>query len=201
MVFAVYAARYGIGSHDSDLPSFYYQIRAAEYEVYWEICYFLSSTIIKCAVGCACMRLDRRKRIVIPISVNMSLMVIIAFLALLFVFLNCRPLAATWNPYLGTCQTKISLTTVSYIVSAVQMATDWACAIIPFFIVAGLQMSMRKKVSVIVILGLGIVASICTVVRLPYLKYYDTTTYPTQTLCKSSPTNTTTLLVYKGHRC
>lgn len=62
------------------------------------------------------------------------------------------------------------------------MATDWACAIIPFFIVAGLQMSRRKKVSVLLILGLGIFASIATCVRLPYLKYYDTETYPTETL-------------------
>lgn len=76
------------------------------------------------------------------------------------------------------------MTTVSIIVSAVQMGTDWACAVIPFFIVAGLQMSTRKKVSVIVILGLGVVASICTVIRLPYLKYYDTAKYPTETLCE-----------------
>lgn len=112
------------------------------------------------------------------------LRLIITVLALIFVALNCRPFAATWNPYLGSCQTQISMTTVSIIVSAVQMCTDWACAVIPFFIVAGLQMSLRKKVSVIVILGLGVVASICTVIRLPYLKYYDTAMYPTETLCK-----------------
>ncbi|KAI1046654.1 hypothetical protein LB505_011183 [Fusarium chuoi] len=54
------------------------------------------------------------------------------------------------------------------------MATDWACAIIPFFIVAGLQMSRRRKISVIAILGLGVSASIATCIRMPYLKYYDT---------------------------
>lgn len=116
--------------------------------------------------------------------INKSRRIIITILALIFVALNCRPFAATWNPYLGSCQTQISMTTVSIIVSAVQMCTDWACAVIPFFIVAGLQMSTRKKVSVIIILGLGVVASICTVIRLPYLKYYDTATYPTQTLCE-----------------
>lgn len=74
------------------------------------------------------------------------------------------------------------MTTVSYIVSAIQMATDWACAIIPFFIVAGLQMSRRHKVSVLLILGLGVLASIATCVRLPYLKYYDTAAYPAETM-------------------
>lgn len=94
------AAEYGIGSHDADFPSTLYQIRAAEYEVYWELLYFLSSTMIKCAIGFACLRLDRRKRVLIPILVNMSIMVIVAVLAIIFVFVNCTPFPATWNPYL-----------------------------------------------------------------------------------------------------
>ncbi|KAF4460500.1 integral membrane [Fusarium albosuccineum] len=178
VVFAVLAARYGVGCHDANIPSPMYLIRAVEYQTYWELLYFISSTIIKCAIGFTCVRLDRRKRVVIPIYVNMMVMVIVCILALAFVFANCKPFAATWNPSLGTCQKTISLQTVSYIVSAIQMATDWACAIIPFFIVAGLQMSRRRKISVIAILGLGITASIATCIRIPYLKYYDTVKYP-----------------------
>ncbi|KAJ0376859.1 hypothetical protein COL26b_004912 [Colletotrichum chrysophilum] len=157
-----------------------YLIRASEYQTYWEVLYFISSTIIKCAIGFTCVRLDRRKRVTVIMGINMAVMVIVAILALVFVFANCTPLAATWNPALGTCQKVISLQTVSYIVSAIQMITDWTCAIIPFFIVAGLQMSQRKKVSVCAILGLGLFASIATVIRMPYLKYYDTAKYPTE---------------------
>jgi hypothetical protein len=87
----------------------------------------------------------------------------------------------------GTCQKKISLQTVSYIVSAIQMATDWVCAAIPCFIVAGLQMSRRRKISVIAILGLGVSASVATCVRMPYLKYYDTVKYPEEIACKPTP--------------
>lgn len=96
----MYGARYGVGSHDAALPSPLYLIRATEYVIYWEILYFISSTIIKCAIGFTCIRLDQRKQIVIPIAINMSIMVIIAILALVFVFVNCTPLAATWNPSL-----------------------------------------------------------------------------------------------------
>lgn len=39
--FAVRAAAFGVGSHDADFPPFpsgaLYQVRAAEYEVYWEL--------------------------------------------------------------------------------------------------------------------------------------------------------------------
>ncbi|VUC30765.1 unnamed protein product, partial [Clonostachys rosea] len=180
VVFAVLAARYGVGSHDVDIPSQLYLIRASEYQTYWEVLYFISSTIIKCAIGFTCVRVDSRRRVCVPLYVNMATIVIVAILALTFVFANCVPVAATWNPALGKCQDKISLQTVSYIVSVIQMVTDWACAIIPCFIVAGLQMSRRRKVSVIVILGIGVTASIATCIRMPYLKYYDTKKYPTE---------------------
>jgi hypothetical protein len=65
------------------------------------------------------------------------------------------------------------------------MVTDWAFSLIPFVIVANLQLSRRKKVSVICILGLGVFASVATCVRMPYLQYYDVEKYPTETLCKS----------------
>ncbi|KAL4731458.1 hypothetical protein ACLX1H_000426 [Fusarium chlamydosporum] len=180
IVFAVLTTRYGVGSHDVNIPSPLYLIRATEYQTYWEVLYFVSSTVIKCAIGFTCIRIDVRKRISIPIYINMAVMVIVTILALFFVFANCKPFAATWNPALGTCQKMISLQTVSYIVSAIQMATDWACAIIPCFIVAELQMSRRRKVSVIAILGLGVSASIATCVRMPYLKYYDAVKYPNE---------------------
>lgn len=67
------------------------------------------------------------------------------------------------------------------------MATDWTCAIVPFFIVSGLQMPRRQKVSVCAILGLGIFASIATCIRMPYLKYYDTVLYPTEVACMTAP--------------
>ncbi|KAH7241313.1 hypothetical protein BKA59DRAFT_528924 [Fusarium tricinctum] len=178
VIFAVLAAQYGVGCHDINLPSPLYLVRASEYQTYWEILYFTSSTVIKCAIGFTCIRVDSRRRVVFPIYVNMAVMVIVTILALTFVFANCKPVAATWNPGLGTCQKKVSLQTVSYIVSAIQMVTDWVCAAIPCFIVAGLQMSRRRKISVIAILGLGVSASIATCVRMPYLKYYDTVKYP-----------------------
>lgn len=54
----------------------------------------------KCAVGFTCLRLDRRRRILVPIVTNMAVMVVVAALAVIFVFVNCTPFAATWNPAL-----------------------------------------------------------------------------------------------------
>ncbi|KAH6643223.1 hypothetical protein C7974DRAFT_119839 [Boeremia exigua] len=177
-VFGILAAYHGVGMRDIQLPSPLYAVRASEYIIYWEVFYFIASTMVKCAIGFTCTRIDRRRRVTHPIFLNLFVMVVIAILALIFVFFNCRPLAATWNPGLGSCQKTISLELVSYVVSAVQAVTDWVCALIPCYVVSKLQMPRARKISVICILALGILASITTIVRLPYLKYYNTAKYP-----------------------
>ena len=75
-------------------------MRAAEYIIYWEMFYFASSTIVKCAVGFSCIRVDHRRRIVFSVSINMAIMFLTAAGALAFVLANCHPFAANWNPSL-----------------------------------------------------------------------------------------------------
>jgi hypothetical protein len=100
IVFAVYATRYGLGARDPDLSSPNYRIRAAEYVMYWEVLYLVSTGLTKCAIGFTCMRMDGRRRFVIPMSINMSIIAVVSILALIYIFATCRPLAATWNPLL-----------------------------------------------------------------------------------------------------
>lgn len=63
---------------------------------------------------------------------------------------------------------------------------DWTCAITPFFILQGLQMPRRRKLSVQIILGLGMFGSAAGLVRMGYYHTYDTVKYPNESLCKSS---------------
>lgn len=67
---------------------------------------------------------------------------------------------------------------MSYIGTAVQVVADWSCAITPFFIVWSLQMPRRAKISVVCVLGLGILASIAALMRIVSYKYIDTRYYP-----------------------
>lgn len=98
IVWAIIAVHYGVGLRDANLPSPLYAVRAGECIIYWEIMYFVSSTLIKSAIGFTCIRIDQRKRVTYPVLLNVFIMVLIAVLALVFVFANCKPLAATWNP-------------------------------------------------------------------------------------------------------
>lgn len=55
----------------------------------------------------------------------------------------------------------------TYVVNTSQMCTDWVSAILPVFIVLPLQMPKRRKVLAASVLGLGVIASIAAVARLP----------------------------------
>lgn len=55
----------------------------------------------------------------------------------------------------------------TYVVNTSTMCTDWVSAILPVFIVLPLQMPMRRKMLVAGVLGLGVIASIAAVARLP----------------------------------
>lgn len=64
---------------------------------------------------------------------------------------------------------------------------DWTCAITPFFMLRRLQMPTRRKVSVQIILSLGIIGSAAGLVRLGYYHAYDTDKYPHESLCERCP--------------
>ncbi|RGP71774.1 integral membrane [Fusarium sporotrichioides] len=58
------------------------------------------------------------------------------------------------------------------------VASDWACAITPFFIVYSLQMTRQSKIAVVGILGLGVLASIAALMRIISYQYIDIRKYP-----------------------
>ncbi|KAH8892878.1 hypothetical protein GQ53DRAFT_822387 [Thozetella sp. PMI_491] len=55
------------------------------------------------------------------------------------------------------------------------IATDLFCAVVPWFIIRKLQLPRRARYSDIVVLGIGVIASIGSAMRIPYLKAYSAT--------------------------
>jgi hypothetical protein len=117
----------------------------------------------------------------------MVLATVSAMVGFIAVVITCQPMAKNWDPVIqadtsiGYCMTGNIVQNLSYYVSASSIVTDWACAIIPCFIVWNLQMKRKLKISVAAILALGAVASVTTIVRLPYLSAY---TAPTDAYCE-----------------
>lgn len=66
----------------------------------------------------------------------------------------CHPINTLWGESNGVCNLQLN-SDVSLFFSAVEIATDWALAILPAVLLRNIQMKSRVKVSVACILGLA----------------------------------------------
>ncbi|KAF2179166.1 GPCR, PTH11-type [Zopfia rhizophila CBS 207.26] len=170
-IFAVKAAFYGLGTPDAKLNQFL-MVRCAEYMLYSQILYGLSMPFVKASVVFTLLRFTTQKKYRWTLYVMQFIASVMAIIGILASLLYCRPVQGYWNPLLGKCGNFMVVVNIGYAWTAVGIVTDWCCAILPWFVVRKLQMSKRSKVTIIIILGLGAVASTATIVRAPYLKYY-----------------------------
>ncbi|KAL6786508.1 GPCR, PTH11-type [Trichoderma sp. SZMC 28012] len=170
-IFAIEACYYGLGSHDSKL-NMLLMIRCAEYAMYSNVLYGFSMPFIKASVVFTLNRITTNKWHRWGLYAMLFVASIMSIIGILATLLYCHPVPAYWNPLLGTCGDFMIVVRIGYAWTAVGIVTDWTCAILPYFIVRNLQMSSRQKMIVMLVLGLGALASTATIVRAPYLKYY-----------------------------
>ncbi|KAK4244742.1 hypothetical protein C7999DRAFT_34889 [Corynascus novoguineensis] len=185
IVFLIFATQWGLGAHDSQIPDGmlpYYQIRVKEYMFYFEMIYFASSVITKLAMAIMILRLSATRRYTYIIWGNMAVLSVNAFVCLVIMFVSCSPIPALWNEKLGYCRIKNGWIIISYAGSVVLAMVDWTCAITPFFMLRDLQMPKRRKVTIQIILSLGMFGSAAGLVRMGFYHAYDTEKYPIESL-------------------
>ncbi|KAG5807325.1 hypothetical protein H9Q74_008262 [Fusarium xylarioides] len=112
----------------------------------------------------AYLQVDGRKATLIFTIVTMMYNTIGTFFA-------CMPISANWNDR-EKCSVPF-LISLGYVVSISAVISDWICAILPIFMLYKSHMRKATKVSVSIILGLAALASLCTIVRLPYLSAFS----------------------------
>ncbi|ESZ95217.1 hypothetical protein SBOR_4396 [Sclerotinia borealis F-4128] len=164
------SVHYGVGVHANKL-SFDDLIAGLKYQVILELSYILVAAILKTSVGLLLLRITSVKPFY-KYLVWASLIIIWLWSIITFIVgcLQCRPLEATWNPLVtGTCIDPRIMTSFAYAISAETIFFDWLFALLPIPMLWNLKMSFRLKVSIVGILGLGIIASSATIVRFKFL--------------------------------
>ncbi|KAL8813669.1 MAG: hypothetical protein Q9200_000086 [Gallowayella weberi] len=92
-------------------------------------------------------------------SINWDDYFVTASLALIFL-IQCRPLNAMWNPRVkGTCLSARTGYTAGYANYALDALTDLICAIIPISVIHRLQMNVRTKVALCILMSLGVLTA------------------------------------------
>ena len=68
----------------------------------------------------------------------------------------------------GSCQPNDVLAYVYYVTTAINIAMDWYCALLPVVILWNAPLPRREKLSISLLLGMGVLASISACVRQVY---------------------------------
>ncbi|KAF8849496.1 hypothetical protein BDZ45DRAFT_809889 [Acephala macrosclerotiorum] len=139
-----------------------------------EFFYASGAVAIKCSIAITLLRIANTRRAFV--WAIWSIMIASFLSSVIFVIgvANiCHPITTLWGETTtGSCNLKLN-SDVSFFFSAIEIATDWALAILPAALLWNIQMKSRVKASVAVILGMAAFASCATIVRLRYLSLYS----------------------------
>lgn len=173
-VYAILGCYYGLGTRDADLPlktSTLYMVRGAELLLWWQIPYVISIPLIKSAIAVQIMRLTPSLYYRIPLWFVVGGSTFNAMAGLVAALVHCKPISASWTG-MGTCGSNVPLLDLSYLFTAIAIVADFTCALVPFFLIRGLNMNPRRKWSLVAVLSVGVSAGIFTIVRVPFFKHY-----------------------------
>lgn len=145
-------------------------VTAVKFFVASTLAYVIVVYIAKISVALVLYRIAvTNKPIRLFLVISMVVLTLWTIVTTLIVAFQCTPLPVAWGEGTGTCLPAYVLANTGYSISAMDIASSFLYAGLPVFLLKGVQLSTRMKASIIVLLGLGVVSSIATVIRLKYL--------------------------------
>ncbi|TLS26539.1 hypothetical protein PpBr36_04208 [Pyricularia pennisetigena] len=170
----------GLGVYDDRMPSRAVYLRGRKIVFVWHFIYIVAWILVKLSVCAAVLRITshQRRRYIIFVTMALSSTTGVAFIIGLLA--QCSPLDSLWSPDMSEAAESRRrgagriVAAVFYLVSAVNIISDLVIALFSIFILRHVRMKRYMKVSVGAALSLGVLASVATIVRLPYISTYYT---------------------------
>ncbi|KAK4150759.1 hypothetical protein C8A00DRAFT_45904 [Chaetomidium leptoderma] len=161
----------GTGQHVADLS----REANAEARKWWWFCYpsyAFTMMLTKMSITFFFRRVivDRlHKWILIATAAITIISCTIFFFACIF---QCWPVSYFWDKYsqTGTCIPDSVIIALAFLFSAINIITDFTFALMPAWVLSHLNMKLKTKVALCILMGLGCIASAAVVVRLPYMR-------------------------------
>ncbi|KAL3422852.1 integral membrane family protein [Phlyctema vagabunda] len=168
--FILRGVHYGIGQHNNALTqedltaSLMYQALAT-------LTYVANMMFIKLSICILLLRIASRPIYIWILRVSMVVVTIWSLAIFLYDIFQCTPIAAQWDFTLKNshCVGTDSIVSAAYAISVMTILSDWLYALLPIPMIWNINMSSQTKSTVVVILSLGVFASIATLIRLRYL--------------------------------
>ncbi|KAJ2967385.1 hypothetical protein NUW58_g10468 [Xylaria curta] len=164
----------GLGRHNKSLSQ-YDEIQALKYQALATASYVSNMWLIKLSIGLFLFRLAVRNRYKWILGVSIVVVGIWSLVLFFWNIFQCNPVAAQWdytilqNDPSSHCVSVDAVVNAAYALSALTILSDWLYALIPIPMIWQVAMTTQAKWSVIIVLSLGIFASVATLIRLAFL--------------------------------
>ncbi|KAL7893935.1 hypothetical protein HDV63DRAFT_164147 [Trichoderma sp. SZMC 28014] len=161
------ALGYGYGA--TDMQPGYNPMLALEYFTIAQLLYLLAQLAAKISVALVLYRIATMVPVVRRVLIgSMAVMCVVSVVAIFIVAFQCRPLSVAWGVGTGTCLPVVVIVNTAYLISAADIFFSWLYGLLPIYLLWRVQISLRTKLVVSVLLGLGAVSCVATILRLKY---------------------------------
>lgn len=131
--------------------------------------------LIKLSIGIFLLRLASQKRYKYTLYASIVVVGIWSIVLFFWNIFQCNPVAAQWDYTIlqkdpnARCVSADEIVNAAYALSVMNILSDWLYALLPIPMLWKVKMTTQAKLTVVVVLGLGVFASIATLVRLKFL--------------------------------
>ncbi|KFA67561.1 hypothetical protein S40285_04265 [Stachybotrys chlorohalonatus IBT 40285] len=170
-VFLILGVRSGIGRHNAAITDVETEVQALMWQALATATYVLDMMLIKLSIGLFLLRLAVAPVYKWIIRISLAIITIWSLVLFFWNLFQCSPVEKQWDYRIteGRCVTVDQIVAAAYAISVMTILSDWLYALLPIPMLWNVKMTAQTKATVIAILGLGIFASIATLVRLAFL--------------------------------
>ncbi|KAH7166157.1 hypothetical protein EDB81DRAFT_277022 [Dactylonectria macrodidyma] len=170
-VFILIGVHDGLGRHNKAIKNDSEEVNALMWQALATATYVLDMMFIKLSIGVFLLRLSAQKVYTWILWVSLAIITVWSCVIFFWDIFQCSPVAKQWDFRItgGTCVTPDQIIAAAYSISVMTILSDWLYALLPIPMLWTVKMTKQAKATVIVILGLGIFASIATLIRLRFL--------------------------------
>lgn len=168
----------GLGRLDVDL-NLWQQSNAMKYYIILILSYVLALATVKSSICIAILRIASTK-----INLRITVYVLLAvtwgsfFITFIGTLLYCRPVRAIWTPQSilggeGSCAPVETFVIIGHTATVSTIVTDLALVVVPALMLWNMQLKWQAKLQAFGLLSFASIASIITMVRIPYVNRFE----------------------------
>jgi len=118
--------------------------------------YIVTMAFIKISIGLLMLRVVVARRYTYSIKFTMTVVTLWSTAELLFVIFQCKPVQFQWNTTIEGGTRAGNFISAAIAFSVMSILSDWFYAILPIPVLWPLKITLQSKISIVLILSLGI---------------------------------------------